>query len=520
MPETWIGVTDSRPTPLLNSLLATIESGYLPDEILIFASVDDEHALDSIRKLVEGACEQYDIDPQLDFSTTPSISKPKEISEHIVKTVQELGDDGSKAVSISSGSRLLVSCLIGAIAKPDLDLHVDHVYTLEGRDQAKLETTYYPMIPRPEMELVDFQENSAPPLSSPRDHKSTDTAYKITRHQLPILFNALYSIGDRSLSVDHKSDDISTLYKIELERGEPARIRFSNGVDEYERERSQVERLHGEQAHSELPDGRSFVGAFTASVLEFENQDEISEQVDPYRNRRLEHGNAASLAVFDTNLIQYWPGHQLGVAPELENGLNGYAVVTGVRDELMNFEGNPKIQSTHDLEEAFGREYSELYNQPKQTPRQLHIGRQYFNRLRRKLYTEKIRSDTGDNNITAACENFHQTGGFDLLLFSNDAGFISAARAREIPAILVDLPDTFPRTMKVNWEDAATALYLHTVQFGTLELPKIDLYGVWPRKRPHDWETDTLAVRCRSPVAEKQFDRYMTLMDERSQFQP
>jgi len=507
MADTWIGVTDSRPTPLLNSLIATIESGYKPEKILIFVPEDDEEILSPIRQRVETICREYNTDAELNLSTTPSVNNPKALSQHVSETLQEQGD--TNAVSISSGSRLINACLIGASNQLE-QFQLDHLYTLEGPNQANLESTIYPMIPRPEMNLIDYQENSDLDLTGPGDHGSTDDVYKITREQLPLLFNALYSTGNTTVSVDHKSNLISTLYQIELGRGNPASIRFTTDSDQYKEERSDVERQHGPQAKSEVPNFRSFIGAFTSRVLEFENQDKISEQIDPFRNRRLQHSNSAALAVFDTNLIQYWPARQLGVAPELDEGLNGYGVVTGVRDELMNYDGDEKINSTRDLEAAFGQEYGELFNQPKGTPRQLRLGRQYWSRLQRELYTEKIQSETGDNAITSACED----SDFDLILFSNDSGFISAGRDRGLPSIHVDFPESFPRRKDVTWEDAATTLYLHAIQFGILDLPKLDLWGVWPGKKPDAWETDTLAVRCQSPVVAKQLNRYQTILDE------
>ncbi len=507
MVDTWIGVTDSRPTPLLNSLIATIESGYKPDKILIFVPEDDKEILPTIRQLIQTICREYDTDAELNLSITPSVNNPKDLSQHVLKALQEHRD--TNAVSISSGSRLINACFIGASNQLE-QFNLDHLYTLEGPDQANLESTIYPMIPRPDLNLIDYQKNSDLDLTTPGDHGSTDDIYKITREQLPLLFNALYSTGNPTISIDHKSNLISTLYKIELNRGNLASIRFTTNSDQYKEERSNVERQHGPQAKSEIPGFRSFIGSFTSSVLEFENQNKISDQIDPYRNRRLQHSNSAALAVFDTNLIQYWPARQLGVAPELDEGLNGYGVVTGVRDELMNYDGNEKINNTRDLKTAFGQEYGELFNQLKGTPRQLRLGRLYWSHLQRELYTEKISSETGDNAITAACED----SDFDLILFSNDSGFISAGRDRGLSSIHVDFPQTFPRKKDVIWEDAATALYLHAIQFGILELPKLDLWGVWPGKKADEWETDTLAVRCRSPVVAKQLSRYQNISNE------
>jgi hypothetical protein len=516
MVDTWIGVTDNRPTPLLNSLIASIESGYNPDEILIFVPQNAMDIRPSIRQLVKKVCSEYNLNAKIKLSPTPGTNKPKDISKHISETLQEYED--TNGVSISSGSRLLNACLIGYSNELE-QFKLDHLYTLEGPNQANLESTIYPMIPRPNINLIDYQKDTALELTGPGDHGSTDEIYKLTSKQLALLFNALYSTGNKIISVDHKSSILSTLYKIELDQGTPASIRFTNDVSQYQEEKSEVGRRHGEQAESEIPNHRAFIGAFTSSVLEFDNQDEISELIDPYRNRRLEHGNPESLAVFDTNLIQYWPAHQLGVAPEQKQGLNGYAVVTGVRDELMDYDGDEKINNTRQLQDAFGKEYGELRNQLKKTPRQLRLGRQYFSRLQRELYTEKIHSDMEDNNITAACEKIYQNGGFDLLLFSNDSGFISIARDRGLPSVLVDFPQTLPRKKDVTWEEASTALYLHAVQFGLLELPKIDLYGVWKRKRPQEWDAEKVAVRCRSPVVAKQLNRYQNILESSTETQ-
>ncbi|GAA0646472.1 hypothetical protein [Salarchaeum japonicum] len=230
MADTWIGVTDSRPTPLLNSLIATIESGYKPEKILIFVPEDDKEILSTIRQRVETICREYDTDAELNLSTTPSVNNPKALSQHVSETLQEQGD--TNAVSISSGSRLINACLIGASNQLE-QFQLDHLYTLEGPDQANLESTIYPMIPRPEMNLIDYRENSDLDLTGPGDHGSTDDVYKITREQLPLLFNALYSTGNTTVSVDHKSNSISTLYQIELDRGNPASIRFTTDSDQY-----------------------------------------------------------------------------------------------------------------------------------------------------------------------------------------------------------------------------------------------------------------------------------------------
>jgi len=98
----------------LNSLAASIESGSTPDNILVFVPKNDEEAVNSIKELVEKVCQEYEIEPDIEFTTTPSISKPQEASQHVVEKLRDGSDEDTKAVSISSGSRLLNACLIAA----------------------------------------------------------------------------------------------------------------------------------------------------------------------------------------------------------------------------------------------------------------------------------------------------------------------------------------------------------------------------------------------------------------------
>lgn len=179
--------------------------------------------------------------------------------------------------------------------------------------------------------------------------------------------------------------------------------------------------------------------------------------------------------------------------------MNGYAVVTGVRDELYDYGGNEKIQNTHELEEELDSRFGRLYNQLKGSPREMKLGSLYYRDLNYELYTEEIRSDRGDANILAACEEFHDSKAYDLLMFSEDSEFIEQAQTRRVPSHLIEFQRTLPRRATVSWDDLAVTLYLQAILFGILDLPGVDVYGVWQGKKGQNWKDHELRLDCSSP---------------------
>jgi hypothetical protein len=99
------------------------------------------------------------------------------------------------------------------------------------------------------------------------------------------------------------------------------------------------------------------------------------------------------------------------------------------------------------------------------------------------------------------------------VLFSNDRDFIERAHANRILAQRVEFPSALPRELSGSWAAIQDTLYMLTVLFGVLTLPKVTLYGVWKGKEGMDWHDETLKLDCRSPKVEPLIERDLAIVD-------
>ena len=90
-----------------------------------------------------------------------------------------------------------------------------------------------------------------------------------------------------------------------------------------------------------------------------------------------------------------------------------------------------------------------------------------------------------------------------MLFRSTDAGIL---------ATHVDFPIDTPRTVEVPWEVIRDTLYVLTVAFGVLVLPKVTLYGTWNGKDGSHWKDEEIDVECRSPKLEAPLRRGRALV--------
>lgn len=67
--------------------------------------------------------------------------------------------------------------------------------------------------------------------------------------------------------------------------------------------------------------------------------------------------------------------------------------------------------------------------------------------------------------------------------------------------------------MTTSWEAIQDTLYMLTVLFGVLSLPKVTLYGVWKGKEGMDWHDETLKLNCRSPKIEPLIERGIAIVE-------
>lgn len=91
--------------------------------------------------------------------------------------------------------------------------------------------------------------------------------------------------------------------------------------------------------------------------------------------------------------------------------------------------------------------------------------------------------------------------------------FIERAHANRILAQRVEFPSALPRKVTTSWEAIQDTLYMLTVLFGVLSLPKVTLYGVWKGKEGMDWHDETLKLNCRSPKIEPLIERGIAIVE-------
>jgi hypothetical protein len=343
---------------------------------------------------------------------------------------------------------------------------------------------------------------------------------ELARQHLTLLLNALYDADLREITVEHPSDTVGTLCTIDLDAPEQSTVQVSLDRDEYATAKAEVARDHGDDVADELPEPQAYCNAYLAGgLLEPPNSDAIEQFFERNGSPDLTAGHAPVFAGFDTNLLAWRIADVLGLRAGHEATVNGFALATGVLDEL---DWEDKRSDTRALESAFGQSFAQLLNQPAGANREGRLGETYYRQLRDSRYADEITSETGDGAIIEAYETYKDESRKDVILFSNDRDFVEGARAHRIPAQRVELPTAVPRTLTGSWRQIATTLYVLTVLFGVLELPKVTLFGVWKGKSGLAWQRERLDVAPRSPKIEPTLERdgaildaYNDLLDER-----
>lgn len=335
---------------------------------------------------------------------------------------------------------------------------------------------------------------------------------KLARSQLTVLLNALYETGTDSISVSHPGETVGELVRIELGDPESTSIKFSHDRESYTEARRDVEREFGSPAVDELPDPQSYVNAFLAGgLIEPANAGEIVDFLDRYGSPDLSAGHKPVVAGFDTNLLAWRIASVLGLDPGQEGIVNGYALATGVRDEL---DWDHKRTDTRPLEDAFGKPFERIWNQPAGANREGRLGENYYRLLRDSRYADEVVTDRGDEAIVEGYDTYQTDNRKDVLLFSNDRNFVERTRSHRVLGQHVELPNDVPRSTTGSWLELIDVLYVLTVLFGVLELPKVTLYGVWKGKQGQDWSDEMLEVDCRSPKVRNVLERDNAIIAE------
>ena len=224
-----------------------------------------------------------------------------------------------------------------------------------------------------------------------------------------------------------------------------------------------VGRVHSEQAYEDLPDANAYVRALVASgLVEVENADEIATFFRRYGYPDLDAGHRPVALGLDANIMPWRLTDILELDPQTHvndrgpSAVNGYALASGVYEEL---DWHYKHYDTRSLEDAFGPEFARLDDQPAGDNREGFLGRFEYRRLRDQRYADAVECERGDEAIVEAYREYDQTGRKNVLLLSNDRGFIDRGRDAGLRAQHVAFTIDVPESTVVSWDELHDTLY-------------------------------------------------------------
>lgn len=327
---------------------------------------------------------------------------------------------------------------------------------------------------------------------------------QLERPHLTVLLNALYDLDVTTLSVSHPCEAIGELLRIDLDDPQSSTVRFTQGALSYGDTLEEIHQEFGDSVREDLPDQSHYVRAMVAGgLVDIENREAVTTFLHRYGYPDLEEGHKPVIAGIDTNLLPWRMPDVLGIDPVTgerdDDGrppLNGYALATGIKAELdMHY----KHYETKSLQQAFGNEFDRLTDQPAGPNRQGFLGLYEYRRLLADRMGDVVDCGRGDDEIIAGYRDHDQTSRKRVLLFSNDHGFVENAQQADLRAQHVSFPVDLPNSVTATWREIEDTLYVLSIIFGVLTLPKATLYGVWNGKSGKHWQNEILDVDARSP---------------------
>lgn len=325
---------------------------------------------------------------------------------------------------------------------------------------------------------------------------------RVRRDHLTLVFNRLFDRGDDRFAIRHPCDEIGDLVTVELGDPGASTVRFDLDRDGYAVARNEAILAHGDPLETDLPMPDDYRNAVVASgIVDPANIDAISTFLDRNGDPDLMAGHPPVFAGFDTNLLPWRVDRILGLRdPDEGVGyVNGFALAEGVRDEL---DWDVKCHDTDPYVEAYGDVAEAYWNQPVGSGRISRLGLTAYREIRDIQQAAEIASDRGDESIVGAYADWQANVRGQVILFSNDRGFVERARSHTILAQVVELPAELPSSTPTTWRQLEVLVYLLTVVFGIVELPGLTLQGVWRGKEGIDWQEERVRLDCRSPVLE------------------
>lgn len=155
MTDAWLTTMSTNPEAVLNPLMAACEEGFRPDELHVLDNPGVDEQFDSITAMMRRVVSEYGgSEPELSVTSLDSETEFEAIVEHFRAPIARLAEaGGTAAVDVTPGRKFMSALAFQAGIRFEAD-HVYYLYVANNRFYGRL----YPDVPRPALELVDFQE--------------------------------------------------------------------------------------------------------------------------------------------------------------------------------------------------------------------------------------------------------------------------------------------------------------------------------------------------------------------------
>ena len=155
MVQAWITTMSTHLEAVVNPLAAACEDGFLPDELHVLENPGIGDQFDDITSMMERVVVEYGGDePDLAVTHLDEETDFQRIVEHFREPIAQIGDDGGTvAVDVTPGRKFMSAIAFQAGIQFDAD-HVFYLYLSESQFYGRI----YSDVPKPTVELIDFQE--------------------------------------------------------------------------------------------------------------------------------------------------------------------------------------------------------------------------------------------------------------------------------------------------------------------------------------------------------------------------
>lgn len=155
MSDIWLTTMSTNLEAVINPLIAACEDGYRPEELHVLDNPGVGDQFDAITSMMERVVLEYGgPDPELHVTELEEETDFEGIVEHFRTPIARITDEGGTvAVDVTPGRKFMSAIAFQAGIQFEAD-HVYYLYVSNNRFYGRL----YPDVPRPVVDLVDFQE--------------------------------------------------------------------------------------------------------------------------------------------------------------------------------------------------------------------------------------------------------------------------------------------------------------------------------------------------------------------------